>query len=413
MDYKKLAAILLTVLIGAGSISFFVFLQLVRYASENSEATIVSENEIRFEDVMEGQIKDIPVTDDTKYAYLQLSSTYKDIRAKLLDEDGNRIKGRKWQITVADSKEKSEEKSEETAEGFLFEGIDEDGDGIIHIDSLDEGKYYVSLKSPSGYESAPGSVPISIKSQISYTVLSDILDIVKTEEEISPENDDTAYDEETDEGQIVYGSVTGLLGIDVSKYNKDIDWHAVRDFGVNYAIIRCGYRGSTSGYLVIDPYFYQNLYGAKEAGVETGVYFFTQAVTEAEAIEEASMVCALLRGEDIDYPVFLDVESSGGRADGLPAMSRTLIINAFVNTMQQNGYRAGVYANKNWFTNKIMTGLLPENTVIWLAQYNVKGPDYQGEYDMWQFTSRGHIPGIEGYVDMDVLNSRNDYADGE
>lgn len=399
MDYKKIFGILITVAGGAAAISYFVFSQLVGYNADAGKEKVSSGNEIRFEDVMEGEQKTVPVQDGSRYAYLQLSSTYKDIRAKLLDEDGNRIKGAKWNITVSDSDDgKRKEK-----EGFSFEGYDEDEDGIIHIDSLEEGKYYVSLEGPEGYDSAPGSVPISIKNQISYTVLSDILDIVKTEEEITPEKDDTAFDEETDDGLVVYGSLAGIPGIDVSKYNKDIDWHAVKNYGISYAIIRCGYRGSTSGYLVIDPYFYQNLYGAKDAGVEVGVYFFTQAVTEAEAVEEASMVCALLRGEDIDYPVFLDVEGAGGRADALDPVSRTRIISAFVNTMQLNGYRTGVYANKNWFTNRILCDLLPENTVIWLAQYNVSGPSYEGDYDMWQYTSKGRVPGIDGYVDLDVL----------
>ena len=193
---------------------------------------------------------------------------------------------------------------------------------------------------------------------------------------------------------------SGVLGIDVSTWNGNIDWNKVKNSGVSYVIIRTGYRGSTQGALVEDNKFRQNIKGATNAGLKVGVYFFTQAINEVEAVEEASMVLSQIKGYKLAYPVFIDVESSGGRADGLSTSDRTKIVNAFCQTIQNNGYRAGIYANKTWFTNKLNTSAL-SGYKIWLAQYN-SSVTYKGRYDMWQYSDKGKINGISGNVDMNL-----------
>lgn len=196
-------------------------------------------------------------------------------------------------------------------------------------------------------------------------------------------------------------TTAGTNGIDVSKWNGNIDWKAVKNSGVQFAIIRCGYRGSSAGALIEDPTFRRNIAGAQQAGIRVGVYFFTQAVNEVEAVEEASMVINLIKGYNITYPVYLDVEGSGGRGDGISTEQRTANIKAFCGTIQNAGYKAGVYANKTWFTSKINTPQLT-NYKIWLAQYAEK-PTYSAtRYDMWQCTSKGSVPGISGKVDMNI-----------
>lgn len=205
------------------------------------------------------------------------------------------------------------------------------------------------------------------------------------------------------DGSLVVGN--GTFGIDVSKWNGKIDWNGVRNSGVSYVIIRCGYRGYGSGALVVDPYFEQNIKGATSAGIKVGIYFFTQAVNRAEAVEEASMVLQLVKGYTISYPIFLDVEYSGaagntGRADNLDVATRTEIIKAFCETIQNSGYTAGVYANKSWLTNKIDTSQLSRYK-IWLAQY-AAAPSYTGRYDLWQYKSTGRITGINGDVDLNL-----------
>ena len=194
---------------------------------------------------------------------------------------------------------------------------------------------------------------------------------------------------------------SGSFGIDVSKWNGNIDWNAVKNSGVSYVIIRCGYRGSTTGALIEDPKYRANIQGALGAGIKVGIYFFTQAVNEVEAVEEASMVLGLVKGYNITFPIFLDVEASGGRADGISASTRTAVCKAFCQTIQNSGYKAGIYANKTWFNEKIETPSLTSYK-IWLAQY-AAAPSYsRTKYDMWQYSSSGSVPGISGSVDMNT-----------
>ena len=191
-----------------------------------------------------------------------------------------------------------------------------------------------------------------------------------------------------------------VMGIDISKHNGNIDWNAVKNSGVQYVILRCGYRGSASGVLVEDQKFKSNIQGATAAGLKVGIYFFSQAVNEVEAVEEASMTLSLIKNYRITYPVYIDVESANGRADGISKAARTSVINAFCQTIRNSGYTPGLYANKNWLTEKINTGALG-GCKIWLAQY-VAAPTYAGRYEMWQYSSRGSIAGIKGNVDLNV-----------
>lgn len=191
-----------------------------------------------------------------------------------------------------------------------------------------------------------------------------------------------------------------VMGIDISKHNGNIDWNAVKNSGVQYVILRCGYRGSASGVLVEDQKFRSNIQGATAAGLKVGIYFFSQAVNEVEAVEEASMTLSLIKNYKITYPVYIDVESANGRADGISKAARTSVINAFCQTIRNSGYTPGLYANKNWLTEKINTGALG-GCKIWLAQY-VAAPTYGGRYEMWQYSSRGSIAGIKGNVDLNI-----------
>ena len=200
------------------------------------------------------------------------------------------------------------------------------------------------------------------------------------------------------DGSLITGS--GTLGIDVSKWNGTIDWNAVKNSGVSYVIIRCGYRGSSQGMLVEDKMFKTNIKGALDAGLKVGVYFFTQATDEIEAVEEASFVLDQIKNYKSSYPVFLDVEPSGGRGDKIDKTARTAICKAFCETIQRSGYTAGIYANKTWLNEKLDAGSLSAYK-IWLAQYAAT-PTYTGRYDLWQYTSTGKITGIKGNVDLNL-----------
>ena len=194
----------------------------------------------------------------------------------------------------------------------------------------------------------------------------------------------------------------GTYGIDVSKYQGKIDWNAVAAAGIKFAIIRCGYRGGLNGQLIEDPYYRTNIKGATAAGIKVGVYFFTQAVTEAEAVEEASMVLSLVSGYRLSYPIFVDTENgvSGARANGLDVNTRTACVAAFCKTIANSGYTAGIYASKNWYGSKLNMSAL-NSYCIWVAQYNTTCT-YTGRYSIWQYSSKGCINGINGYVDLNV-----------
>ncbi len=200
------------------------------------------------------------------------------------------------------------------------------------------------------------------------------------------------------------GVRSGTIGIDVSKYQTSIDWQKVKNAGINFVIIRCGYRGYGTGVLVQDPMFASHITGAKAAGLRVGIYFFSQAITEAEAIEEASMAVKLANQYGINMPIAIDSEyanAGNGRADGLSKSARTKITIAFCNTVASAGYTPMVYASKNWFSEHLDVSQFPSSYRIWVAHYATTC-GYTGRYEIWQNTSKGTVDGVSGNVDMNI-----------
>ncbi len=194
----------------------------------------------------------------------------------------------------------------------------------------------------------------------------------------------------------------GTMGIDVSVYQGSIDWNAVKNAGVSFVIIRCGFRGYGTGKLVKDSNFYSYIKGANDAGLKVGIYVFSQAINEAEAVEEASLCVNMVQGYRVSYPIYIDVEEvpKGGRANNLSKAERTAICKAFCETIKSAGYTPGVYANKDYLNNKLNAKEL-EGYKIWLAHY-CTATDYKGKYDMWQRSKKGKVNGIKGDVDLDI-----------
>lgn len=196
------------------------------------------------------------------------------------------------------------------------------------------------------------------------------------------------------------GSQGSSLVIDVSTYNGDIDWYSVKASGINYAMIRVGYRGYETARLVLDKRFHNNMSQATAAGVKVGAYIVTQAVNTAEAVEEASFIVSACSGYNISLPLAIDVESAGngrGRGDKISSSERTAVINAFAQTVNSSGYTATLYANKDWMNNRIYAGNV--SCSVWLAQYR-SSCTYTGPFTMWQFTDKARVNGISGDVDM-------------
>ena len=194
-------------------------------------------------------------------------------------------------------------------------------------------------------------------------------------------------------------------GIDVSKWNgTSINWAQVKASGIEFVIIRTGYRGyGSAGTLVDDGTFKANLAGARAAGLKVGVYFFSQAITEKEAVEEASACLKALNGTKLDYPVYFDTEFSGGypngRADKLSKADRTDIAIAFCETIRDSGYRAGVYASESFFKYNLNFSALAGYS-IWNAHYGVSSIGIG--CNLWQYTGSGRVPGIPTEVDINV-----------
>ena len=203
------------------------------------------------------------------------------------------------------------------------------------------------------------------------------------------------------------------LGIDVSKYQGTIDWGQVKASGVDFAMVRVGYRAKTTGILYEDPGARYNLQEANANGIQTGAYFFSSAVTQEEAREEAEWVASFIAKYKITYPVAYnceDFQSPDSRQNGLSMEERTQIACAFLDTVAAKGYTPMFYASRNEMEGNAQWNMdtLGSRYKVWVSQYPEKPfPDtpkssYSRAHDMWQYTSKGQVAGIRGNVDVNV-----------
>lgn len=201
-------------------------------------------------------------------------------------------------------------------------------------------------------------------------------------------------------GQTEYGY---RFGIDVSYYQEEIDWQRVKADGVEFVFIRLGYRGYSDGALCLDEKFVANIQGAQSAGIDVGIYFFAQAVSEAEAIEEAEYVLKQIEGYSLQMPIAYDVEDIDddvGRMDDISVNQRSKNAAAFCKTIEEAGYDAMVYCNMYYEAYKLDLEQLAEYS-IWYADYN-RYPQTPYHFDVWQYTDKGKVDGISGYVDLNI-----------
>lgn len=206
-----------------------------------------------------------------------------------------------------------------------------------------------------------------------------------------------------EDGFLRYADAPHMVGIDVSVHQGVIDWSAVADSGVEFAVLRVGYRGSTVGELYADETFYENLRGAQDAGLKVGAYFFSQARNAEEAREEAEYACALLDGERLDLPLYYDWEVVNGesRVTSPAEVDMTACAVAFCEAVEAAGYRAGVYFNQTYGYDHLDLGALAHYR-LWLAEYN-ETPTFSYRFDCLQYSDSGTVAGIVGKVDLDLL----------
>ena len=200
------------------------------------------------------------------------------------------------------------------------------------------------------------------------------------------------------------GEVTSKKGIDVSKFQGKINWKKVADDGVEFAYIRLGYRGYGSGKIVTDDTYEYNIEECNAAGIDTGVYFFTEAISEREAIEEADYVLENIRDYEVDLPIVIDVEesaSSDSRTKDLTKEERTNIVIAFCNRIKEAGHEVMIYGNMKSMLIMMDIEKL-EGYDKWFAYY--KYPlRFPYKMRMWQYTASGEVDGISSSVDMNIM----------
>lgn len=216
--------------------------------------------------------------------------------------------------------------------------------------------------------------------------------------------DDFEYDEN---GFLQYVgsdiSVNTRQGIDVSRFQGSIDWKKVKNAGIEFAIIRVGYRGTTEGKLLVDDYFEENIEGAIENGIDVGVYFYSQAVNEEEALEEVQLMLDMIEPYEITFPVVIDVESAESdtaRTANLSTDEYEQVAKVFCDTVAQAGYKPMIYGNVKSFTLLMDAGDVDDYD-IWIAYYGTP-LYYPYHFNIWQYTSTGHVDGIEGEVDLNI-----------
>lgn len=199
------------------------------------------------------------------------------------------------------------------------------------------------------------------------------------------------------------GDITSVSGVDVSEYQGDINWAQVKAAGIDFAIIRVGYRTYGGGEIVFDKNFKRNIKEADAAGIKVGAYFFSQAVSTEEAIEEADAVIDAIKPYNITYPVIFDWEliyGDSARTDSMTVEGLADCCVSFCERVRSAGYTPMIYQNKNTAMMKLDLPRLKDYD-FWLAEYGSK-PTYYYSYAIWQYASDGYVPGIPGEVDMNI-----------
>lgn len=199
------------------------------------------------------------------------------------------------------------------------------------------------------------------------------------------------------------GKKTSYIGADISKYNGEVDFRQLKESGIDYVMLRLGARGYGSGQIMLDEKFAENMTRATEAGLDIGVYFFSQAITTDEAVEEANFVIQNLTNYQITYPVAFDmeyVENDKARIEALSRDEKTTVAKAFLDTVKNAGYKTMIYGTKEWLIKQVDLTRLT-NYDIWLSQQK-DVPDYPYKFQMWQYTLEGDAGGMEGDVDLNI-----------
>lgn len=287
---------------------------------------------------------------------------------------------------------------------FLYRGRDRAVETMGTADTVTDSEESVERKVNDNYYKLSGKKILledGTYGEIWIPVLENVPAFSKNIDQLKSRNGRKFYVEDS--------KITSLLGVDVSVHQDNIDWTKVKESGIDFAMVRLGYRGYGTGEAQLDENYAENIQGARDAGLDAGVYFFSQAITAEEAVEEANLVIESLDGLDVNYPVVYDWEiiyDDTARTDNISVDVLTDCCVAFCETIKNAGYTPMIYQNKRTSIFKLDLNRLNDYD-FWLAEYNTE-PTYYYDFDMWQYTSTGRVPGIEGDVDLNI--SFKDYS---
>ncbi|SDB08282.1 Glycosyl hydrolases family 25 [Pseudobutyrivibrio sp. YE44] len=286
--------------------------------------------------------------------------------------------------------------SSEEVEAMVDEAKEEGRNSVLQSikESLENGNTIISVLK-SFY---PEYIVVAANQKYNFVPINE--DLAKNSFDI----DNLQVDEKTGRYNYVKdGSVVSKFGIDVSSHQGDIDWQAVKDDGVEFAFIRAVYRGYGTGKLVVDEKCLENIEGAQAVGIDVGVYVFSQAISNAEVLEEAGTVIDLLQGYELQLPIVYDVEKvsdSDARTNGLSVEDRTALTKTFLNAVKDAGYQPMFYHNTEMGAMLLDLAKLTDYPK-WFAGYN-KEFYWPYEYQIWQYSEKGSVNGIQGNVDLDL-----------
>lgn len=208
-----------------------------------------------------------------------------------------------------------------------------------------------------------------------------------------------------EEGRLSYkdGKREAVLGVDLSKYNGNVDFKKLKDAGIQFAMLRLGSRGYGSGTITLDDKFVEYAQNAAVSGIMTGAYFYSSAINETEAVEEANYIVGAVSGFNVKYPIAIDIERVSGdssRTEKLTNEERTKIVKTFCDTVKGYGYNPIIYSTRDMLISGLNLEELDEYDV-WLADEQIP-TDYPYRFSIWQYSQRGNIEGVDGDVDLDL-----------
>ena len=327
---------------------------------------------------------------------LKIVSVERDMRVQILDYRGEPMEGESFSVLLR-----------KPGTNEYIEATDDDMDGIVYMESLEPGEYLVSLKPVDGLKVPDSEESVRVPENVEYVYIEDIELYLKDDTELSAGLDDLMIvsaegDADKKQSTKIGTDDTHAYGIEISSANGEVDWQKVYDSGIRFVMLRAGYRGAVTGDLIVDTSFKENARNAFRAGLDVGAYFESQAITEREAVEEASALAYLCEELHINYPLTIRIDQAGGngRADSLDTDTRTGIAETFCQTIKNIGYTPCVYASKNWL-NANLNSKRMEKYNVWLAELR-SVPTYEGYYEIWEYSTKGKIDGVTGDAALNI-----------